>query len=425
MFEIYSLLIKCLFCISLLITVNANTFLWNSNHDTPQWQRTSLQNTAVCVDIPSNLTLCQGIGYTKMRLPNLLNHDSLREVSQQATSWVPLSQLNCHPDTQLFLCSLFSPVCLDHPIPPCRSLCQSVQASCEHVMLNYGYPWPKLVQCDQFPIDNDMCIQAQHSSSGLSPSQSLGDKNINSANNENNKNRKGNHKKNSGKKQRRFHAIDNSDFPAKKETVFQPEPGHQRSSQLDSETKIRQEPQVDQVIDSNGQTAQQPNQKWNKDQRQLYNDIIEKFCHSEWIIKARLHTPNSQKSEVKVRNYRLIQGSIQQKQTPLVLSVNNSIIDLIKNQANQQTEGPQQLAARRRYFIIGRNNGKENVITFIIQWPHKSAQLRKAIKAITNQNYNCSDSEKTINKDNNKSVDKPKNRRDRKEQKKLRTNPIN
>jgi hypothetical protein len=143
------------------------------------------------------------------------------------------------------------------------------------------------------------------------------------------------------------------------------------------------------------------------------------------VIKARLHTPNSQKSEVKVRNYRLIEGSIQQKQTPLILSVNNSIIDLIQNQANQQTEGPQQLAARRRYFIIGRNNGKENVITFIIQWPHKSAQLRKAIKAITNRNYNCSDSEKNMDKDNNKSVDKPKTRRDRKEQKKLRTNPIN
>lgn len=72
--------------------------------------RTAQQGSPVCVDIPSNVTLCQGIGYTKMRLPNLLNHDTLKEVSQQSNSWLPLSQLNCHPDTQLFLCSLFSPV---------------------------------------------------------------------------------------------------------------------------------------------------------------------------------------------------------------------------------------------------------------------------------------------------------------------------
>jgi hypothetical protein len=64
-------------------------------------------------------------------------------------------------------------------------------------------------------------------------------------------------------------------------------------------------------------------------------------------------------------------------------------------------------------------------MTLIIQWAHKSAQLRKAIKAIANHNYSCNDSEKNTNKDYNKSVDKPKNRRERKEQKKMRTNPIN
>ena len=36
-----------------------------------------------CVDIPSNMTLCRDIGYTQMRLPNLLEHDTLREVCEQ------------------------------------------------------------------------------------------------------------------------------------------------------------------------------------------------------------------------------------------------------------------------------------------------------------------------------------------------------
>lgn len=36
-----------------------------------------------CVDIPINLTLCRDIGYTQMRLPNLLEHDTLREVCER------------------------------------------------------------------------------------------------------------------------------------------------------------------------------------------------------------------------------------------------------------------------------------------------------------------------------------------------------
>ena len=62
---------------------------------------------------------------TQMRLPNLLDHDSMSEVSQQATSWLPLLNVQCHADSQLFLCSLFAPVCLgeEHSastIYPCR-----------------------------------------------------------------------------------------------------------------------------------------------------------------------------------------------------------------------------------------------------------------------------------------------------------------
>jgi len=114
-----------------------------------------------CVDIPNNMTLCHNIGYTKMRLPNLVDHDTLHEVTQQSMSWIPLLNIKCHVDTQLFLCSLFSPVCLERPIYPCRSLCQAVRAGCEGRMQAYGFPWPPMLDCDKFPLDNDMCITAQ------------------------------------------------------------------------------------------------------------------------------------------------------------------------------------------------------------------------------------------------------------------------
>jgi hypothetical protein len=57
-----------------------------------------------------------------------------------------------------FLCSPSSPVCLDRPIYPCRGLCERVRHGCEGRMKTYGYPWPDMLRCDKFPLDNDMCI---------------------------------------------------------------------------------------------------------------------------------------------------------------------------------------------------------------------------------------------------------------------------
>ncbi|XP_030207999.1 secreted frizzled-related protein 2 [Gadus morhua] len=114
-----------------------------------------------CKPIPENLHLCHDIEYTEMRLPNLLGHETMNEVLQQASSWTPLVQKQCHPDTRKFLCSLFAPVCLDdldEPIQPCRSLCESVKNGCAPVMNAFGFPWPDMLDCTRFPADNDLCI---------------------------------------------------------------------------------------------------------------------------------------------------------------------------------------------------------------------------------------------------------------------------
>lgn len=114
-----------------------------------------------CLDIPADLPLCHTVGYKRMRLPNLLEHESLAEVKQQASSWLPLLAKRCHSDTQVFLCSLFAPVCLDRPIYPCRSLCEAVRAGCAPLMEAYGFPWPEMLHCHKFPLDNDLCIAVQ------------------------------------------------------------------------------------------------------------------------------------------------------------------------------------------------------------------------------------------------------------------------
>ncbi|MBN3295478.1 secreted frizzled-related protein 2 [Amia ocellicauda] len=120
-----------------------------------------LHRRSSCRAIPATLRLCHDIEYSDMRLPNLLGHDTMQEVLQQAASWIPLVQKQCHPDTRKFLCSLFAPVCLDdldEPIQPCRSLCEGVQRGCGPVMSAFGFPWPEMLDCGRFPPDNDLCI---------------------------------------------------------------------------------------------------------------------------------------------------------------------------------------------------------------------------------------------------------------------------
>lgn len=163
-----------IFLFTLLFVVGVTSGFWDARVGATQipyitdWGMVggrSIHNT--CVDIPRNMTLCHEIGYKKMRLPNLLDHDTIAEISQQAVSWIPLLNVKCHPDTQLFLCSLFSPVCLDRPIYPCRSLCYKVKAGCEGRMQTYGYPWPDMFNCERFPMDNDMCITSQAKSDSV------------------------------------------------------------------------------------------------------------------------------------------------------------------------------------------------------------------------------------------------------------------
>ncbi|XP_020505748.2 secreted frizzled-related protein 5 [Labrus bergylta] len=118
------------------------------------------RSSSRCVPIPPGMALCQNIGYDTMRMPNLLGHESPAEAVQQSASWLPLLARECHPDARIFLCSLFAPICLDRFISPCKSLCESVRDSCAPIMSCYGYPWPEILRCDQYPADHLLCISS-------------------------------------------------------------------------------------------------------------------------------------------------------------------------------------------------------------------------------------------------------------------------
>ena len=161
--------------------------------------------TQRCQEIPANFTLCYGLGYTQMHLPNLLSHESITEILYELPLWQSLLSLGCHANARLLLCSILAPVCIEQttekPKPlvsfdnnqismghdnkrflyPCRTLCESVKQSCEPRMISqFGYKWPSmskklsividflifsphLVACDQYPADTGLCVS--HSSS--------------------------------------------------------------------------------------------------------------------------------------------------------------------------------------------------------------------------------------------------------------------
>uniref|UniRef100_A0A8C0VB85 FZ domain-containing protein n=1 Tax=Cyanistes caeruleus TaxID=156563 RepID=A0A8C0VB85_CYACU len=116
------------------------------------------QQPSSCRAAPREMGMCHKIGYSEMRLPNLMGHTSMAEVILKSTTWQHLVHTDCHPHVRTFLCSLFAPICLDTFIHPCRSMCAAVRDSCAPVLLCHGHPWPASLDCDRFPGDEDMCL---------------------------------------------------------------------------------------------------------------------------------------------------------------------------------------------------------------------------------------------------------------------------
>lgn len=111
---------------------------------------------------PIVIPLCDGIQYNTTIMPNLLGHAKQETAGLELHQYMPLVKIQCSPDLQIFLCSIFVPVCnvLEKPIPPCRSLCLSARKGCEGLMNKFGFTWPENLDCNNFPIGskNEICV---------------------------------------------------------------------------------------------------------------------------------------------------------------------------------------------------------------------------------------------------------------------------
>ena len=114
------------------------------------------------------LKMCQGVGYHFIQLPNFFNHTHQNDAGRDMYGFWPLVETNCSPKLQLFLCSLYAPMCtktvssarritgsLTNNVLPCRSLCHQVKLECGTLMKLYGLKWPQGVECKGFPTDGE------------------------------------------------------------------------------------------------------------------------------------------------------------------------------------------------------------------------------------------------------------------------------
>ncbi|KAM9333103.1 frizzled-8a [Pholidichthys leucotaenia] len=115
--------------------------------------------------------LCKGIGYNYTYMPNQFNHDTQDEAGLEVHQFWPLVEIQCSPDLKFFLCSMYTPICLEDykkPLPPCRSVCERARAGCAPLMRQYGFPWPDRMKCDLLPEQSNpdtLCMDYNRSDS--------------------------------------------------------------------------------------------------------------------------------------------------------------------------------------------------------------------------------------------------------------------
>lgn len=102
---------------------------------------------------PITIHMCKDLPYNSTIFPNLMRNQNQEEAESQIRIYQPLVKIQCSADIQLFLCSMYAPVCtiLDKPLKPCRDLCESARKGCESLMKTFSYSWPAAFDCSLFP----------------------------------------------------------------------------------------------------------------------------------------------------------------------------------------------------------------------------------------------------------------------------------
>ncbi|XP_061695963.1 frizzled-8-like [Syngnathoides biaculeatus] len=122
-----------------------------------------------------SVPMCKGIGYNHTYMPNQFHHDTQDEAGLEVHQFLALVEIKCSADLRFFLCSMYTPICLEDykkPLPPCRSVCERARAGCAPLMRQFGFPWPDRMSCELLPQQGQqdlLCMDYNQD-----PSQSTG-----------------------------------------------------------------------------------------------------------------------------------------------------------------------------------------------------------------------------------------------------------
>ncbi|XP_053206848.1 frizzled-8-like [Panonychus citri] len=167
-------------CSSVFYSYLMFTFIFTSL----PWFRISNYNLIVSAELYSesrpkceeiNVPMCRGIGYNMTSMPNQFHHEKQDEAGLEAHQFWPLVEINCSDDLRFFLCSMYTPICMEdyhERLPACRSVCERAQSGCASIMSQYGFPWPESMDCNNFPpygSPNHLCMDQKEGASPPSP----------------------------------------------------------------------------------------------------------------------------------------------------------------------------------------------------------------------------------------------------------------
>ncbi|KAF4527556.1 hypothetical protein B566_EDAN016192 [Ephemera danica] len=118
------------------------------------------------------IPMCKGIGYNLTSMPNELNHDTQEEAGLEVHQFWPLVEIKCSPDLLFFLCSMYSPICIEDyhkPLPACRSVCERARNGCAPLMQQYGFKWPERMSCEKLPPHGETDFLCMDKPDGSAP----------------------------------------------------------------------------------------------------------------------------------------------------------------------------------------------------------------------------------------------------------------
>lgn len=146
--------IVCLFVVLVTLTFDPVSGAGGKNGPT------SRRNHPKCQEI--TIPMCEKIGYNMTYMPNQFNHETQEEAGLEVHQFFPLVGINCSADLQFFLCSMYTPICMESynkHLPACRSLCERARNGCGPLMRQYGFAWPERMKCENLPeYGKELCM---------------------------------------------------------------------------------------------------------------------------------------------------------------------------------------------------------------------------------------------------------------------------